>query len=68
MIDIKQAVSDTRQVIFSHYKDGDLYYTTEFGDTFPVPVSDVGNATFNATDKALLFMRYMRQYNDTLNG
>ncbi len=28
---------------------------------FPVPLEDVGDATFNATEKALLFMRYIRK-------
>lgn len=28
----------------------------------PVPLSDVGNATFLAEDKALLFMRYIRKH------
>lgn len=28
---------------------------------FPVPLDDIGDATFNATEKALLFMRYIRK-------
>ena len=28
---------------------------------FPVPLSDVGDATLLATDKAIVFMRYIRQ-------
>jgi hypothetical protein len=28
---------------------------------FPVPLSDVGDATLLATDKAMLFMRYIRK-------
>jgi hypothetical protein len=63
MIDIKRAVSDGRQVKFSHYHDGSLWYFTEFGETFPVPISDIGNATFEATEKAIFLMRYMRQWN-----
>lgn len=63
MIDIKRAVSENRQAKFSHYHDGSLWYFTEFGETFPVPISDIGNATFEATVKALLLMRYMRLWN-----
>ncbi len=28
---------------------------------FPVPVSDVGDGTFNAEEKAMLMMRYIRK-------
>jgi hypothetical protein len=37
-----------------HYLIGQLW-------EFPVPIEDVGDATFNATEKALLFMRYIRK-------
>lgn len=63
-------------VHFSHYRKGYLYYTiTEVPPLgpvetdpswlvsycFPVPLEDVGDATFNATEKAILFMRYIRK-------
>lgn len=28
---------------------------------FPVEISDIGDATFKATDKAILFMRYIKK-------
>jgi hypothetical protein len=28
---------------------------------FPVPLSDVGDATLDAQDKAIIFMRYIRK-------
>ena len=62
-IDVKRAVSENRRVRFSHYKDGCLWYATEFDETFPVPVADLGSATAHAEDKALMFMRYMRKWN-----
>lgn len=65
MIDIKRAVSPGLSVFFQHYVHGDLWYETEFGEQFPVPIADTGGATFLATDKAMLFMRYMRKWNDT---
>ena len=37
---------------------------TEDGFEFPVPATDVGSATMLATDKALLFMRYIRKHVD----
>ena len=63
MIDIKRAVSNQRKVTFSHAHAGNLFYRTEFGETFPVPFDDMGEATFNHEDKAILFMRYMRKFN-----
>jgi hypothetical protein len=29
--------------------------------TFPVPLSNIGDATLLATDKAIVFMRYIRK-------
>lgn len=60
-MNIKDMVKDNKQVTFDHYRDGDLFYTTECGFMFPVPISDVGNATLLKQDKALLFMRYIRK-------
>lgn len=62
-IDIKQAVKDGALATFSFYRDDQLWYKTAGGVEFPVPLTDVGNATFGATEKALLLMRYMRKWN-----
>lgn len=53
------------QVHFMYYRDGALYYRTETNLIFPVPTSDIGNATFLNTDKAMLFMRYIRKFLET---
>lgn len=66
MIDIKRAVSENRVARFQFYRDGSLWYSTEFGEEFPVPISDIGTATFPRNEKALLLMRYMRKWNQTL--
>jgi hypothetical protein len=50
-----------KKVKFIYYRDQNLYYETECGFKFPVPIEDVGNATFMAEDKATLFMRYIRK-------
>lgn len=55
-------------VKFQYYRDGNLWYQTETGVLFPVPISDIGNATFLAEDKALLFMRYLRKHFATLEA
>jgi len=56
-------------VYFVLYRDSHLWYETECGFQFPDPiedVEDVGNATFLAKDKAMLFMRYIRKHINTL--
>ena len=62
MFDLKTMIKDNRQVTFVRYKEGELWYVTEDGFEFPVPVADVGSATMLAKDKALLFMRYLRKH------
>jgi hypothetical protein len=59
---IKEMVAHGRKVQFTHYKNGDLWYVTETGFAFPVPIADIGDATFLATDKAVLFMRYIKKH------
>ena len=61
MRSIKTMVKD-KVVRFKFYREGELIYETECGFVFPVPLADVGNATFMAEDKALLFMRYIRKH------
>ncbi len=54
-------------VNFVHYFDGNLWYkTSDTAFDFPVPVSDIGNARFLATDRAMLFMRYIRKHMETI--
>lgn len=49
-----------KRVTFTHYRKGDLWYETECGFSFPVPITDCGDASFLVNDKAPMFMRYIR--------
>lgn len=60
MITLKEHIQGF--VKFSHYFDGNLWYKTETNFVFPVPISDIGNATFLDKDKGILFMRYIRKH------
>ncbi len=65
MINIKEIVKDN-EVTFVRYRQGNAYYSVRVPSegmdyVFPVPLSDVGDATLFAKDKALLFMRYIRK-------
>ena len=59
---LKEMVNNDQQVTFLFYRESQLWYTTECGFEFPVPISDIGNATFHAKDRAMLFMRYIRKH------
>ena len=54
------------RVKFQYYREGNLYYQTETGVLFAVPISDTAEATFLAEDKAILFMRYLRKHFEAL--
>jgi hypothetical protein len=66
MNSVKDMVKDNKVVRFQFYRDQSLFYETECGSIFPVPINDIGNATFMAEDKALLFMRYIRKHIDVI--
>ena len=66
MLTLKEMVVDQKKVRFSFYREKELWYTTEDGFEFPVPLEEIGNATFLAEDKAILFMRYIRKHIETI--
>lgn len=66
MNNIKDMVKDNKKVTFEFFKNNELFYKTECGFVFPVPISDVGSATLLKEDKALLFMRYIRKHIELL--
>lgn len=59
---IKEMVVDNKKVKFLSYKQKELWYVTETGFEFPVPIDDVGDGVFMAEDKALLFMRWIKKH------
>ena len=74
---IKDIVKDNK-VRFMFYCKGELWYEVIVPavhgfaeDTleksvfqFPVPIEDCGDGQFNAEDKAIMFMRYIRKYKE----
>ncbi len=49
--------------IFTHYKDGNLWFVTNDTEfAFPVPIDDLGAATVNSIEKSLIMMRYIRKW------
>lgn len=58
---LKSRVKKGTRVTFSYYRGSSLWYKTEDGFFFPVPIEDIGAATFLAEDESILFMRYIRK-------
>lgn len=61
-MDIKQLYKTQEKVSFTHFANGEFWYQTADGFAFPVPLADIGNATLLASDKATLFVRYIRKH------
>lgn len=59
---IKDMVSGGKKVRFMFYRQKELWYVTECGFEFPVPIEDTGDGVFMNEDKAMLFMRYIRKH------
>lgn len=68
--DLKSGVKNS--VKFDYYRKGHLYYKAIDDNgtviTFPVPIDDIGDATFMDIDKGILFMRYIHKHLQTLDG
>jgi hypothetical protein len=67
MKNIKEMVKDGKKVRFQFYQKGELWYMTECGFSFPVPIEDTGDGIFANEDKAMLFMRYIRKHLEAIN-
>jgi hypothetical protein len=61
MFNIKDMVKN-KKVTFVRFKKDELIYSTECGFEFPVPITDTGEATFLASDKAITYMRWIRKH------
>jgi hypothetical protein len=62
---LKEIIKDNH-VRFLRYRQGVLYYAVTVPGVssklmFPVPVADVGDATVEAQEKAIMLMRYIRK-------
>ena len=62
-MNIKDVVKDNK-VYFLFYRQQHMYYGVDVrGEQlmFPVPLEDVQEATLNAEEKAITYMRYIRR-------
>ncbi len=54
-------VKDQKKAKFSFYRDRELWYVTECGFEFPVPIKDIGATLFKAEHKAVELMKWIRK-------
>ena len=66
MNSLKDMVKDNKHVKFSFYRDGEIWYETECGFSFPISGDDLKGAIFPAEDKALLYMRWIKKQLKTI--
>lgn len=64
---LKEMVGKGQTVRFRFYRDRELWYVTNCGFEFPVPVADTGTGLFQAEDRAILFMRWIRKHRDLIS-
>jgi len=63
---LKQMVENGQKVRFQYYRDRELWYATECGFEFPIPIDDTGTGMFKVEDRAILFMRWIRKHQELL--
>ena len=51
-----------KKVRFRFYRDGELWYETEDGFEFPIPVTDTGTGIFKSEESAIQYMRWIRKH------
>ena len=65
MLTLKELVKG-KKVRFRFYRDGELWYATDDGFEFPVPIGDTGTGIFKAEDGAIQYMRWIRKHLDVV--
>lgn len=72
---IKQLIRE--QAKFTHYEEGRLWYQVIWTNSdgslgglfdFPIPVEDAATGRFLSSDRAMIFMRWIRQHIEFLGN
>lgn len=63
---LRQMVENGQKVRFQYYRDRELWYATECGFEFPIPIDDTGTGLFKVEDRAILFMRWIRKHQELI--
>lgn len=57
---VKEHVEDNQKAIFKGFQNGLLFYETEKGLSFEVPVSETGTGRFLPEQKAIQLMKWIK--------
>jgi hypothetical protein len=68
MFALKDLVAKGKVVRFVCLMADSLWYESEDGFAFPVPLSETPGATFLAEDKAMMYMRHIRKFLPVASG
>jgi len=52
---------------FIHFVDKELWYETDSGFQFPIPLNDVGTTLFVAEYKGIRLMKWIRKHRELVN-
>lgn len=63
-VNVKQHVIDHQKAVYKFYQGGSLWYETEKGLQFEVPISETGNGIFNKEEKAINLMKWINKQLD----
>ena len=53
-----------QKAFLKHYRMGSLWYETESGFLFEVPISETGNGIFNQEEKTITLMKWINRQLD----
>lgn len=68
MLNLKSLLNDNMRVKFDFFRDGALWYSTQNGFQFPVPVKTLaGTTVLKANDKATAFSYYIKKQFNAMN-
>ena len=63
-MNLKEIVKNPNPCTFQNFRKGHMWYKTACGFEFPISVNpeEIGDAIFNAEEKPMLLMRYIRKH------
>ena len=69
-MDLKEIIKNPNPCTFQNFRKGNMWYKTACGFEFPISVDpdEIGDAIFNAEEKPMLLMRYIRKHIEALKS
>lgn len=61
MVKVREHVEKNQKAQFEFYRGSTLYYRTDKGLLFEIPVSETGDAVFKNQERAIILMKWIRR-------